>query len=65
MGLREKLLRRSEPKQVALPAILEPEDPVNYDSVLDWIVGLSKDDYEKFVGVAQIYREANHYAATT
>lgn len=63
MGLRERLIGKRQNKPVELPALLEPEDPVNYDSVLDWIVGLSQADYDKFMAVAKIYREANQKAA--
>lgn len=35
------------------------EDPVNYNSVLDYLTGLSDKDYKKMVGSADIYRKAN------
>jgi len=63
MGLREKFFSRREPQPVTLPEILEPEDPVNFDSVLDWAIGLSHADYDKFVECCKIYREANTKAA--
>lgn len=42
-----------------LPELLKPEDPVNYNSVLDYLTGLSKADYSKIIKSADIYREAN------
>ena len=44
---------------VVIPEALMPEDPVNYNSVLDYLVGLSKSDYAKMTKSAEIYREAN------
>jgi len=58
MGLRDILFKRT-PKPIVLPAILEPSDPVNFDSVLDWAVGLSSEDYDKFFQIANIYRTAD------
>lgn len=53
-------LKRREPKApVELPAILQPENPVNYNSVLDYLTGLSDKDYKKMTGSADIYRKAN------
>ncbi len=63
MGLRDKLFGRREPKPVEVPALLQPEDPVNYDSVLDWLLGLSQKDYERMLKVVTIYRNANKDAA--
>jgi len=51
----------SEP--VSIPATLQPEDPVNYNSVLDYVVGLSDKDYKKLTASAEIYREANKKVA--
>lgn len=42
-----------------LPAAMQPEDPVNYNSVLDYLVGLSTDDFKKMTKSAEIYRKAN------
>jgi hypothetical protein len=53
-----EFLKRREPKHVELPAILQPENPVNYDSVLDWLLGLSPADYQKMIKVVENYREA-------
>lgn len=53
--------RVKEPTE--LPTVLQPEDPVNYSSVLDYLVGLSKDDYQKMIKVTGVYRDANHKAA--
>lgn len=51
----------SEP--VVLPASMQPEDPVNYNSVLDYLVGLSDKDYKKMTGSVDIYRDANKKVA--
>lgn len=50
--------KRNKPS-VELPAILQPENPINYNSVLDYLVGLSKSDYGKMIKSADIYRDAN------
>lgn len=51
-------------QQVEVPAVLtQQEDPVNYNSVLDYLVGLSKTEYDKMFKVANIYRNANKDAA--
>lgn len=53
-------LKRREPKApMELPGILQPENPVNYNSVLDYLVGLSDKDYKKMTGSAEVYRKAN------
>ena len=51
----------SEP--VKIPEALQPEDPVNYNSVLDYVVGLSDKDYKTMTASAEIYREANKKVA--
>lgn len=54
------LKNRSDKKQLReLPEILKPENPVNYNSVLDYLTGLSKSDFAKIIKSAEIYREAN------
>ena len=40
----------------------EPEIVVDYDSVLEYLVGLSGDDYTKICQVAAVYREADFQA---
>lgn len=62
MGLRDILFKRTL-KPIVLPAILEPDDPVNFDSVLDWLVGLSDEDYMRMFGTAGVYRQADKDAA--
>jgi hypothetical protein len=62
MGLRDKFIKR-QPQPVVLPEVLEPVDPVNYDSVLDWMIGLSEADYKVMCEVITIYRDANDKAA--
>lgn len=39
------------------------QDPVNYNSVLDYLVGLSQDDFKKMTKSAEIYRKANRDVA--
>lgn len=56
--------KKKAPKQVELPAaIMAEENPVNYDSVLDWLLGLDDKDYKKMLDVVNIYRDANKSAA--
>jgi len=50
------------------PALMLAEDklayePVNYNSVLDWLCGLDTTDYYKMLKVASIYRKAHQDAA--
>lgn len=54
--------RSSEP--VILPEAMKAEDPVNYNSVLDYLVGLSNDDFKKMTKSAEIYRKANREVAS-
>ena len=58
-GKRKKVA--TEP--VSIPAAMQPEDPVNYNSVLDYVVGLSDKDYKTMTASAEIYREANKKVA--
>lgn len=51
--------RKRTTDTVTVPEAMMPEDPVNYNSVLDYLVGLSKADYIKMIKSADIYREAN------
>lgn len=53
------LSNREEKPPVLIPEALKPEEPVNYNSVLDYLVGLADKDYKKMTGSADIYREAN------
>lgn len=60
MGLGEKIFgKKREAVPVELPAILQPEDPVNYTSVSEYLIGLSDKDYKKIVASIDIYRKAN------
>lgn len=64
MGIKDKLFgKQREPQAVELPAILQPDDPVNYNSVLDWLLGLSDKDYKTMLDVVQVYREAGKTTA--
>lgn len=61
MGLFDK-------KRKELPAVLRAPEfaapaVVDYNSVLDWLTGLSDDDYKKVCAVAEIYRKAESDAA--
>ncbi len=42
---------------------LADEAGVNYNTVLDWLTGLTDDDYTKVCNIAAIYRKANQDAA--
>lgn len=45
-------------------ALFDPIEPTaNYDTVLDWLVGLSRAEYNKVLKVADIHRKANQDAA--
>lgn len=48
---------------VVIPEAMKAEDPVNYNSVLDYLVGLSDKDYKKMTGSVEIYRDANKKVA--
>lgn len=61
MGLFDK--KRNELPQLFAEEELADEAGVNYNSVLDWLTGLSDDDYKKVCEVAAIYRNANQEAA--
>lgn len=64
MGLKDKFFGKREAREPKeLPPILQPENPVNYDSVLDWLLGLDDKDYKRMLDVVTIYREANKAAA--
>lgn len=60
MGL---FAKKKKINDVELSPVLQPEDPVNYNSVVDYLVGLSRYDYDKLLKVANIYRDANKSAA--
>lgn len=56
--------RKKKSTLTELPAVLTKEDdPVNYNSVLDYLVGLSRAEYDKLQKVSVIYRNANKDAA--
>lgn len=56
--------RNQKQKLTELPSVLTKEDdPVNYNSVLDYLVGLSRTDYDRINKVSAIYRNANKEAA--
>lgn len=59
MGLFGK--RKSE-----LPPLISDEElfpRVNYESVLDWLLGLSAEEYTQVLQVANVQRQANYEAA--
>lgn len=55
--------KKGNREPVVIPEALMPDDPVNYNSVLDYLVGLSDKDYKKMTGSVDIYREANKKVA--
>ena len=55
--------KKGAPELMPIPAAFQPEDPVNYNSVLDYVVGLSDKDYKKLTASAEIYRDANKKVA--
>ena len=62
MGIFTNKERQSNVPPLALDD--EPsDDPVNYNNVLDYLVGLSDDEFEKIKKVASIYRKANKDAS--
>jgi hypothetical protein len=64
VGLKDKIFgSKREPQQVTIPAIMQPEDPVNYNSVLDWLLGLSDKDYKTMQEVVNVYRDAGKTTA--
>lgn len=59
-----KLWGNREKPEPKLAGVLGKEEPaVNYNSVLDYLTGLSAQDYNKITRVAVIYRNANKEAA--
>lgn len=56
-----------KPKKVLPPLISDEEmaiyTGINYENVLEWLVGLSADDYAKVLQVGNIYRKADQEAA--
>jgi hypothetical protein len=64
MEVRMFSFNKTKKKPVELPQVLtEQENPVNYNTVLDYLVGLSKTEYDKMFKVSNIYRNANKDAA--
>lgn len=59
------LFKRNKKKPIGdlSPVLTKADDPVNYNSVLDYLVGLSKEDYAAMIKVTGIYRDANKKAA--
>lgn len=57
MGLRDKWFGKRQPQKVELPALLQPEPPVNYDTVLEWMIGLSDKDLATMNEIIAKYRE--------
>lgn len=57
------IFTKRQHKPVELPAIMQPEEPVNYDSVLDWLLGLDDKDYKVMLEVVEVYRNANRSTA--
>ena len=64
MEVRTMLKKFSKKRVQQIPAVLtQPENPVNYKSVLEYLVGLSKAEYERIIKVSVIYRKADKEAA--
>lgn len=63
MGIFSNKKGEREVKPIALPAILQPEEPVNYDTVLDWLLRLDDKDYKIMLEVVEVYRNANKTSA--
>lgn len=60
MGILDNFKRDKAPRTpVSVPESMKPEDPVNYNSVLDYLVGLDAKDFKKMTRSAEIYRKAN------
>lgn len=55
MGLFDK-------KKSDLPPLISDAELIDYNSVIDWLVGLSDADYEKVCKVADNYRASEHRA---
>lgn len=51
-------------KKELQPLITEADfdEVANYESALNFLVGLSGEDYDKVLGVAQVYRQADYEA---
>lgn len=64
MGILNNFKRKNaERAPVVIPESMKAQDPVNYNSVLDYLVGLSQDDFKKMTKSAEIYRKANRDVA--
>lgn len=64
MGILDNLKRKNADRPpVVIPEAMKMQDPVNYNSVLDYLVGLSQDDFKKMTKSAEIYRKANREVA--
>lgn len=55
--------KQSDKTKVSLPEAMQQEDLINYNSVLDYLVGLSDKDYRKMTASSDIYRKANKEVA--
>lgn len=63
-GLSHMKLFDRKKKPVELPpALMADEDPVNFNSVLDYLVGLSKPEFDKLLKVTNVHRDANKESA--
>lgn len=63
MGLFERKKPVIENTFLNVPKEAETGDAVNYNSVLDYMLTLTDEDYEKLLKVAKVYRDANKKAA--
>lgn len=58
----ELFKRKKKPMELP-PALMNTEDPVNYNTVLDYLVGLSDKEYRQMTQSAEVYRKANKEVA--
>lgn len=65
MGILDNFKRKNADRSpVVVPEAMKVQDPVNYNSVLDYLVGLSPEDFKKMTKSAEIYRKANKDVAS-
>lgn len=64
VGILDNFKRKNaERAPVVIPESFKAEDPVNYNTVLDFLVGLDGPDFKKMTRSAEIYRKANKEVA--
>ena len=63
MGLFEKGKKQANEDDLLAEIDEQLENPVNHNTVLDYMLELSDEDYEKLLKSAKIYRDANRKVA--